>query len=74
MAVIGDDSNRFSIVFHQPSQLAACFGFETNATAQVKGHHIDMGLHVFQELQPLNDTMIQGQQFVDAQMIDIDHG
>ena len=47
--------------------------FEAHSCTDIESHHVGVGLGMFEELDSLDDTFIQGVELLDADLIDVDH-
>jgi hypothetical protein len=72
-AAIGDDGHRFPIVScEHPFNHAVASGVKANTVADAEFQHLGMRTHLLQETKPLDDPVIQVDEFSLAQPVDVD--
>ena len=72
MPVIGDDCDRLLVVsdYHSPNGLVPV-RLKANPFADLEPQHLDMGPHLPDHAQPLDNLLVQVNQFRLGKMIDI---
>lgn len=72
--VVSIDVDGFSVAFDKASELASLRSFEAHAGTDIEGHHADVCLGMFEEVDPLDNAFVQAAEFLDAELIDVNHG
>ena len=74
MATIGSDRDGFAVVAHQHSlNRVPPIGLKRNPLADPEFEHVNVGAHLLQQAQALDDAVVEVDEFWLGQPVDIDH-